>query len=62
MSQEVLFCYILLVGAFIGWQLCLLNMKLVLWLIKRKLSKQDWAKLARLRAEMRALVLGGKRK
>lgn len=41
MERDVLFFWILLVGIVVGWQLCMLNMRFLVWALKRKLSPGD---------------------
>lgn len=41
MERDVLFFWVLLVGAVAGWNLCLLNIRFVIWMIRRQINPAD---------------------
>lgn len=55
-EHDVLFFYILLVGIFAGWQLCMANFRFVIWMIKRQINPADLAVYEAKRNELHRFV------
>lgn len=55
MSQDVLFCYVVLISAVAGWQLHKAVLALTFWLVMRRLDIRGKARLKEIIEEVRAL-------
>lgn len=55
-EHDVLFFYILLCGVVAGWQLCLLNFRFVIWMIRRQINPADLAVYEAKRDELKRFV------
>lgn len=56
MERDVLFFWVLLVGAVAGWNLCLLNIRFVIWMIRRQINPADLAVYEAKRNELHRFV------
>lgn len=62
MNQDVLFFYIVLVGVVAGWQLCLANMRFVIWMIKRRFRPADLVVYETKKRELQRFVVTSMRR